>query len=209
MNALIGKKVGMTQVFDEAGNQVPVTVIEAGPCVVVQRKTAQTDGYDAVQIAFSEQKPQRVNKPSTGHFAKAGVAPHRRLKEFRVDAESELKAGDNVGVDTFSDVHFVDVTAISKGRGFQGVVKRWNFAGGRATHGSHHHRTAGSIGQCAIPSRVFKGKKMPGQMGSKQVTVQNLKVIAVREEDNAILVKGAVPGPNGGYVQIRKATKKA
>jgi large subunit ribosomal protein L3 len=209
MNALIGKKVGMTQVFDEAGNQIPVTVIQAGPCVVVQRKTAETDGYDAVQIGYGEQKPQRVNKPSTGHFAKAGVPPQRRLKEFRVDAASELKAGDSIGVNCFNDINYVDVTATSKGRGFQGVVKRWNFGGGRATHGSHHHRTPGSIGMCTFPSRVFKGKKMPGHMGNTQITVQNLKVIAVREEDHAILVKGAIPGPTGGYVQIRKAIKKA
>ena len=208
MTGLIGKKVGMTQVFDEAGNHVPVTVLAAGPCTVVQRKTVGTDGYDAVQLGFDEQKPSRVNKPDTGHFAKSGSAPQKLLQEFRVTAEDELKAGDSVGVKLFEEIKYVDVQARTKGRGFQGVMKRWNMAGGRASHGSHTHRRPGSIGMCTQPGRVFKGQKMPGHMGNTNVSVQNLKVVQVREEDNVILVKGAVPGPNGGYVRIRQSIKK-
>jgi large subunit ribosomal protein L3 len=208
MTGLIGKKLGMTQVFDESGKHVPVTVIEAGPCPVVQRKTTETDGYDAVQLGFSEQKASRLNKPATGHFAKAEVGATKRLKEFRIDSGDELKMGDVVGVDIFKEISHVDVQGVSKGRGFQGVMKRWNMAGGRASHGSHNHRGPGSIGQCTSPSRVFKGKKMPGQMGNKNISVQNLKVIQVREDDNVILVKGAIPGPTGGYVQVRKSIKK-
>jgi len=208
MTGLIGKKIGMTQVFDENGNHIPVTVLATGPCLVVQRKTSENDGYDAVQLGFEDQKPARINKPGTGHFKASGESPKKRLTEFRVDAENELKTGDTVGVDLFKEVGFVDVQAVSKGRGFQGVVKRWNMGGGRASHGSHNHRGPGSIGQCTFPSRVFKGKKMPGHMGNRKVSVQNLKVVQVREDDNVILVKGAVPGPNGGYVKIRKSIKK-
>lgn len=209
MNAIIGRKIGMTQIFDENGVQIPVTVIEAGPCKVVQRKTAETDGYDAVQLGFHEQKAHRVTKAAMGRFDKAGVTPRRVLREFRCEAGSELKAGDEVNAGVFGDVRYVDITGISKGRGFQGVVKRYNFAGGRKGHGGKSVlRAPGSIGQCEFPARVFKGKKMPGHMGNKRVTTQNIKVVQVREDDNVILVKGSVPGPNGGVVLVRKAIKK-
>lgn len=209
MQAIIGKKVGMTQVFDEDGNQIPVTVIEAGPCVVVQRKTEELDGYDAVQLGYSEQKEHRMTKPAKGHFAKADVSCRRFLREFRVEKGSELKAGDEVNANVFDDVTYVDITGVSKGRGFQGVVKRYNFAGGRASHGGKSVlRRGGSIGQCTFPGRVFKGRKMPGHMGARRVTTQNIKMVQVREEDNVILVKGSVPGPNGGLVLVRKAIKK-
>lgn len=209
MSAIIGKKIGMTQIFDDAGNQVPVTVIEAGPCAVVQRKTVETDGYDAIQLGFADQKEHRLTKPAKGHFSKAGVAFKRIIREFRVGADSELQAGDEVKADVFNDIKYVDVTGMSKGRGFQGVVKRWNFGGGRASHGGKSVlRAGGSIGQCTFPGRVFKGKKMPGHMGNRRVTTQNIQVVQVREDDNVLLVKGSVPGPNGGIVLVRKAIKK-
>ena len=209
MNAIIGRKVGMTQVFDDNGVQIPVTVIEAGPCVVVQRKTSEADGYDAVQLGFLEQKPQRLGKASLGRFEKAGVTPRRVLREFRCESASELKSGDEVKAGVFTDVNFVDITGVTKGRGFQGVVKRFNFGGGRASHGGKSKlRSPGSIGMREWPGRVFKGKKMPGQMGNRNVTTQNIKVVQVREDDNVILVKGSVPGPNGGVVLVRKAVKK-
>lgn len=209
MKALIGRKIGMTRIFGEDGAQIPVTIIEAGPCVVVQRKTVEKDGYDAVQLGFADQKPQRVNKPLAGHFKKAGVATKRILSEAAVDGGDDLQLGAEVGVSIFEDVSHVDVSARTKGRGFQGVMKRHNFAGGRATHGSHSKRRPGSIGQCEFPARVFKNKKMPGQMGSANVTTQNLKVVAVRPDDNVLLVAGSVPGPGGGVVTIKKAIKKA
>ena len=209
MSAIIGRKVGMTQIFDENGAQIPVTVIEAGPCPVVQRKTSETDGYDAVQLGFIEQKAQRLSKAARTRFAKVEVAPQRVLREFRIDTDSELKPGDEVKADAFNEISHVDVTGITKGRGFQGVVKRYNFGGGRASHGGKQVlRRGGSIGMCEFPGRVFKNRKMPGQMGNVQVTTQNLKVVQVREDDNAILVKGSVPGPNGGVVLVRKALKK-
>ncbi|MCC5850796.1 MAG: 50S ribosomal protein L3 [Verrucomicrobia bacterium] len=209
MNAIIGRKVGMTQIFDENGVQIPVTVIEAGPCVVVQRKNSEIDGYDAVQLGFVEQKPQRLGKASLGRFAKAEVTPRRFLREFRCEADSALKSGDEVKADIFKDITYVDISGVSKGRGFQGVVKRYNFGGGRASHGGKSHlRSPGSIGCREWPGRVFKNKKMPGQMGNRNVTTQNIKVVQVREEDNVILVRGSVPGPNGGLVLVRKAIKK-
>lgn len=209
MTAIIGRKVGMTQIFDEAGRQIPVTVIEAGPCPVVQRKTAETDGYDAVQLGFTEQKPQRLSKAARTRFEKADVKPQRVLREFRCEAESELKAGDEVNAGAFKDITYVDITGTTKGRGFQGVVKRHNFGGGRASHGGKSVlRRGGSIGMCEFPGRVFKNTKMPGQYGNVRVTTQNLKIVQVREEDNAILVKGSVPGPNGAVVLVRKAIKK-
>ena len=208
MQGLIGRKVGMTQVFAESGEQVPVTVIECGPCVVLQRKTGDKDGYEAVQVGFADQKPQRVTKPMLGHFAKAETTPKRVVREFRTEADSEVKAGDEVKVDLFKDIKYVDIQGRTKGRGFQGVVKRWNFGGGRKTHGGHALRGGGSIGQCVSPARVQKGRKMPGQMGTKRRTVQNLEVVAVREDDNALLVRGAVPGPNGGILSINKSIKK-
>ncbi len=209
MNAIIGRKVGMTQVFDENGVQIPVTVIEAGPCVVVQRKTVDADGYDAVQLGFLEQKPQRLSKASLGRFEKAGVTPRRILREFRCESGDGLKAGDEVKADAFKDVTYVDISGVTKGRGFQGVVKRYNFGGGRASHGGKSKlRSGGSIGMREWPGRVFKNKKMPGQMGNVNVTTQNIKVVQVREEDNVILVRGSIPGPNGGVVLVRKALKK-
>jgi len=209
MKALIGRKIGMTRVFGEDGKQTAVTVIEAGPCVVVQRKTSEKDGYDAVQLGFDEQKPQRVKKPIAGHFKKAGVDAKRVLGEVPVDGGEELEPGTELGVSIFEDVAYVDVSARSKGRGFQGVMKRHNFGGGRATHGSHSKRRPGSVGQCEFPARIFKNKKMPGQMGNVKVSTQNLKVVSVRPEDNVILVAGSVPGPGGGIVTIRQAIKKA
>jgi large subunit ribosomal protein L3 len=208
MKSLLGKKLGMTQIFDEEGKLIPVTVIEAGPCSVVQRKTAATDGYEAVQLGFGTQKPERVVKPLAGHFKKAGVGTMRELREIRVEAGDEAKAGDTVTAAVFEGVNFVDVLGTTKGKGFQGVVKRYNFGGGRATHGSHFHRTTGSIGMKEKPGRVFKGKKMAGQMGSTDVTVQSLKVVQVRAAENLILVKGAVPGANGTTLVVREALKR-
>ena len=209
MEGIIGKKIGMTQVFDESGRQVPVTILEVGPCVVVQRKTSKTDGYSAVQLGFSDQKKQRLSKASVGRFDKAEVAPKKILREIRIDDEAETKAGDELTAAMFEGISFVDVIANTKGRGYQGVVKRHNFGGGRASHGSHMHRRPGSIGQCVSPARVIKNRKMPGQFGNTRVTVQNLKVVAVRPDDNVILLKGAVPGPNGGTVLVKQALKKA
>jgi len=209
MQALIGKKVGMTQVFDDEGKQIPVTVIQAGPCVVVQRKTATADGYDAVQLGFGEQKEQRANKPLRGHLKKAGAGISRVLREVRLDAGEDPKPGDTVSVAMFDGVAFVDVIAITKGRGFQGVVRRHGFSGGPAAHGSMMHRRSGSIGNRTWPSRVMKNRRMAGHMGNGQVTTQNLRVVKVRGEDHLILVEGAVPGPVGGIVMVRKAIKKA
>jgi large subunit ribosomal protein L3 len=175
---------------------------------VVQRKTAATDGYEAVQLGFGAQKPERVVKPLAGHFKKAGVGTMRELREVRVDAADEAKAGDTLTAAVFEGVNFVDVLGTTKGKGFQGVVKRYNFGGGRATHGSHFHRTTGSIGMKEKPGRVFKGKKMAGQMGSTDVTVQSLKVVQVRAAENLILVKGAVPGANGTTLVVREALKR-
>ena len=208
MKSLLGKKLGMTQIFDEAGQLVPVTVIEAGPCSVVQRKTAATDGYEAVQLGFGSQKPERVSKPLAGHFKKAGVGTMRDLREVRVDAADEAKAGDTVTAAVFEGVNYVDIMGVTKGKGFQGVMKRHNFGGGRATHGSHFHRTTGSIGMKEKPGRVFKGKKMAGQMGNTEITMQSLKVVQVRADENLILVKGAVPGANGTTVVVTEALKR-
>jgi len=208
MHGLIGKKLGMTQVFDGEGRRVAVTVIEAGPCVVVQRKTRTIDGYDAVQLGFGEQKEHRVNKAALGAFGKVGATPRRCTREFAVGEDDEIKAGDNVTASIFEGVDFVDVTGTSKGRGFQGVVKRYRMAGGRMSHGGGSKRRVGAIGQCAYPARVAKGTRMPGHMGNVKVTKQNLRIVEVRPDDNVILVSGAVPGPTGGTVVVRKALKK-
>ncbi len=208
MKSLIGKKLGMTQIFDDEGHRVPVTVIEAGPCSVIQRKTTETDGYEAIQIGFGAQKESRVTKPLVGQFKKAGVETMRELREVRVDAADETKAGDTLTAAVFEDIKFVDVLGSTKGKGFQGVVRRHGFSGGRASHGSHMHRRTGSIGMCEFPARVFKGKKMPGHMGNVNVTTQNLKVVQVRAEENLILLKGAVPGANGSTLVLREALKK-
>ncbi len=209
---LIGKKLGMSQIFDEHGNVVPVTVIKAGPCYVVQKKTADKEGYNAVQIGFDEViKVQRVNKPDAGHFKKADVTPTQVLREFKVTPE-DLEAnevGAVYSVDIFEPGDFIDVTGTSKGKGFAGVVKRHGFKGAPASHGSHEFfRHGGSIGQNMTPGRTMKGKKMAGHMGSKRITVQNLKIIDVRGDTNLLLVEGAVPGPAKGYVFIRRAVKK-
>jgi large subunit ribosomal protein L3 len=208
MKSLIGKKLGMTQIFDDEGRRIPVTVIEAGPCSVVQRKTTGTDGYEAIQMGFGERKESRVSKPMNGHFKKAGVAPVYELREVRVSAGDEVKAGDTLTAALFEEVSFVDVLGVTKGKGFQGVVKRHGFGGGRATHGSHFHRRPGSIGMCETPARVFKNKKMPGQTGRTNITVQNVKVVQVRADENLVLLKGAVPGANGTTLVLREALKR-
>jgi large subunit ribosomal protein L3 len=207
VKGIIGKKVGMTQVFDADGTVTPVTVLKAGPCVVVQKKTVNTDGYNAVQLGLVEDRsPKRINKPTEGHFKKAGVPPTRILREIRVEeSEDSTNVGDKVLVaDVFNENDLVDIIGKSKGRGFAGFMKRHNFAGGRASHGSMFHRAPGGIGASAYPSRVFKGTKMAGHMGTERKTVKNLRVVAVDTENNLLLIYGAVPGPNGAYVVIRK-----
>jgi large subunit ribosomal protein L3 len=207
VNGILGIKLGMTQVFTEDGLSVPVTVMQAGPCVVVQRRNKQKDGYDAVQLGLVEfVKPQRVTKAMTGHFKKADVAPMRWLREFRLEESGdETKAGDRVLVDRFAPGEYVDVTGVSKGKGFQGGVKRWHYRGGDATHGSMFHRAPGGIGASSFPSRVWKGQHFPGHMGNERVTVKNLRVVKVDNDENLLLVRGAVPGPRGCYLLIRKA----
>lgn len=205
---IIGKKIGMTQIFDEAGNVVPVTVIEAGPCVVVQKKTTETDGYDSVQLGFEDIADKKLTKPVAGHFAKAGVAAKRHLKEFRLDDAKTMNVGDVVAADTFAAGDRVDVTGITKGYGYSGVIKRWNCHKLRMTHGvGPVHRQPGSMGANSSPSRIFKNKKMAGQYGNEQVTVQNLNVVRVDAEKNLIAVKGAIPGAKGGIVFIRNTVK--
>ena len=205
---ILGRKVGMTQVFRPDGQVVPVTALKVGPCVVVQRKTLAKDGYDAVQLGLVEfVKPNRVKRPMAGHFKKADVEPARFLRELRVGSsstESDLKPGDRVLAEEFKVAEKVDVIGSSKGRGFQGVVKRHGFSGGPATHGSMSHKVPGSIGQSSYPSRVFKGTRLPGRMGNSRVTARNLEIVEVNVDDNVILVKGAVPGPSGGYVVVRR-----
>lgn len=206
ITGLLGKKVGMTQLLNDDGTVVPVTVIQAGPCVVVQRKTKQKDGYDAVQLGLVEFiKPKRVNQPMTGHFKKANVAPARFTREVAVQGEEGANPGDKVMVDIFAQNELVHIIGTSKGRGFAGFVKRHHFRGGRATHGSMFHRAPGSIGSSAYPSRVLKGMRMAGHMGNARVTVQNLRVARVDQENNLLFVRGAVPGPSGGYVVVEKS----
>lgn len=208
IKGILGKKLGMTQVFTADGRRIPVTVVEAGPCVVLQKKTVETDGYAALQVGFGAKKNQRVNKPEMGHFRKAGQGAFQYLRELRVESVDAVNVGDAILCDAvFAAGDIIDVTATSKGKGFQGVIKRWNFSGGRATHGSMFHRSAGGIGASAWPSRVFKGKKMAGQMGNARVTTQNLQIVEIRAEKNLILVKGAIPGPKNGLVTICKGIK--
>jgi len=209
VDGIIGIKLGMTQVFAQDGTSVPCTVLQAGPCVVVQRRTAQKDGYEAVQLGLVEfVKPQRINRPMTGHFKKAGVPPLRLLREFRLEESAdETKVGDRVLVGRFAPGEIVDVTGVSKGKGFQGGVKRWHFRGGDETHGSMFHRAPGGIGASSFPSRVWKGQHFPGHMGHERVTVKNLRVVKVDSEENLLLVRGAVPGPTGGYLLIRKVKR--
>lgn len=205
---LIGKKIGMTQIFDEAGNVIPVTVVEAGPCTVTQIKTVENDGYQAVQVGFGDVKVSRVNKPMKGHFDKADVAPKKTLKEFRLESIDGIEVGNILKADTFEVGEIVDVKGTSKGHGTAGAIKRWNFSRLRMTHGTGpNHRHAGSLGACSSPSRVFKGKKMAGHYGHETVTVQNLKIAKVDAENNLIAIKGAIPGPKDGIVVIADAVK--
>ena len=207
---LIGKKIGMTQFFDEKGNVIPVTVLEVGPCAVVQKKTAEKDGYNALQLGYGDVKLSRVNKPMKGHFAKADVAPKKVLKEFRLDDTDAHNVGDIIKADIFAAGEKVDVCGTGKGKGYAGAIKRWNFGRLKETHGSGPVvRHQGSMGACSDPSRVFKGKKMAGHLGSERVTIQNLDVVKVDAENNLIAVKGAVPGARGGIVVITNAVKKA
>jgi large subunit ribosomal protein L3 len=206
INGLLGKKVGMTQLLQDDGTVVPVTVIQAGPCVVVQTKTKQKDGYDAAQLGFVEFiKPKRVNKPMTGHFKKTNVAPARFTREIAVIGDEAANPGDKVMVDIFNQNELVHIIGTSKGRGFAGFVKRHHFRGGRATHGSMFHRAPGSIGSSAYPSRVLKGMRMAGHMGNARVTVRNLRVARIDQENNLLFVHGAVPGPAGGYLIVEKS----
>ncbi len=221
--AIIGKKVGMTQVFDEHGNVIPVTVVEAGPCVVAQKKTVDNDGYNSIQMGFGDiklkykkgsrsekfdDKPKNITLAMQGHFAKADVAPKRVLKEFRLDDTDAFNVGDVIKVDIFAEGDKVDVTGTSKGKGYAGVIKRWNFRRLKESHGSGPvARHGGSMGACSTPSRVWKGKKMAGHLGCEKVTVQNLAVVKIDNENNLIAIKGAIPGPNGGTVTIRDSVK--
>ena len=207
MKNIIGRKVGMTQIFDEKGSVVPVTVIEAGPCNVVQVKTVETDGYNAIQLGFGEVKEKKVNKPSMGHFKKASVSAQKHLREFRLDDVSNVKVGDVIKVDAFANGDNVDIQGTSKGHGFQGVIKRHGQSRGPMGHGSMYHRRPGSMGSTSTPGRVFKGKKLPGHMGVETVTIQNLKVVAVDLDKNVILVKGSVPGNKGSILKIRNSVK--
>jgi len=208
MKELIGRKLGMTQVFTEEGKVVPVTLIEAGPCYVTQVKTRENDGYDAIQIGFGEVKEGKLNKPLLGHLNKSGVKPLRHLTEVRVDNPGDYQLGQEIRVDQFKVGERADVTGISRGKGYAGVVKRHGFGGGPGSHGAHFHRAPGSIGACATPSRVFKGKRMPGHLGHQRVTVLNLEIVGVRPEQNLLLLRGAVPGPRGGLLYIREAIKR-
>ena len=204
-NMILGRKLGMTQMWSEDDQIIPVTVIQAGPCTVAQIKTQETDGYSAVQLGFGDIKPKHVNKPMAGHFEKAGIEPCKYLREMRVDDPSQYNLGDKVTVEEFADQKLVDVTGTSKGKGFAGVMKRYNFGGGPGGHGSHFHRAPGSVGMCATPSRVIKGLRLPGHMGDERVTVRNLTVVSIDTDQNLLIVKGAVPGGKGALLTIRKA----
>ncbi|MBP3596306.1 MAG: 50S ribosomal protein L3 [Clostridia bacterium] len=208
MKAIIGRKVGMTQIFTEDGSVIPVTVIEAGPCAVVQVKTTETDGYNAVQLGFGEVKESKLNKPEKGHFAKANVKIAKHLREFRT-ADVDVKVGDEVNASVFADGETVDIQGTTKGKGFQGVIKRHGQHRGPMGHGSMYHRRPGSMGATSTPGRVFKGKKLPGHMGVETVTIQNLKIVKVDLDKNAILVKGSVPGNKGSILKIRQSVKAA
>lgn len=204
---IIGKKVGMTQIFGDDGRCIPVTVVEAGPCVVLQKKALDKDGYAALQLGYCQQDTARSTKPEVGHAKAAGKGVFRHRKEFRLENCESYSVGDAITADIFSPGDIIDVTGVSIGKGFQGVIKRWGFKGGRASHGSNFHRAPGSIGCSATPSRVFKNKKMPGQLGNETVTVQNLTVVRVDSADNLILVKGAIPGSKNGIVLLKDSVK--
>ena len=205
--AIIGKKIGMTQIFDETGKVIPVTVIEAGPCVVAQVKTVESDGYNAIQLAFGDVKESKLNKPEKGHFAKASLTPKKHLREFRVDEIENYKVGDELKADTFAKGEKIDVQGTSKGKGFQGVIKRHGQHRGPMGHGSMYHRRPGSMGPTSTPGRVFKGKKLPGHMGVQTITIQNLDVVSVDMDKNVILVKGSVPGAKGAILKIKTSVK--
>ena len=205
--AILGKKLGMTQLFNEDGIMIPVTVIEAGPCVVVQKKTIETDGYEAIQVGFDDKAERKMNKPMKGHFDKAKVAYKKNLKEFRLDDISSFNVGDVIKSDIFAAGEMVDVTGTSKGHGYAGTVKRWGTHRGPMSHGSGYHRGVGAMGACSDPSRVYKGKKLPGHYGNVKKTIQNLYVAKVDAERNLILVKGGVPGPKGGLLVVKEAIK--
>ncbi len=205
--AILATKVGMTQIFNDEGVLIPVTVLQAGPCVVTQVKTEENDGYSAVQVGYMDKREKLVNKPVKGHFEKAGVSPKRFVREFKLDNAAEYELGQEIKVDVFEAGDHIDATAISKGKGFQGAIKRHGQSRGPMAHGSKYHRHAGSNGAASDPSKVFKGKKMPGQMGNKQITVQNLEVVRVDAENNLLLVKGAVPGPKKSLVTVKETVK--
>ena len=205
--AIIGKKIGMTQIFNENGKLIPVTVVEAGPCVVVHKKTVDKDGYEAIQVGFEEIREKLANKPVKGHYAKAGVTLRRVLKEFRLENAADYEVGQEIKADVFEAGEKVDVSGVSKGKGFQGVIRRWNQQRGPMTHGSKFKRAPGSMGACSDPSRTFKNKRMPGHMGAVNRTVLNLEVVKVIAEKNLILIKGGIPGPNKGKVVIRNTVK--
>ncbi len=208
MSGLLGKKIGMTSVFSSDGKLVPVTVVQVGPCVVTQVKTKDSDGYDALQIGFDEKKIEKLNKPIAGHLKKSGGKGFKVLREFRTEQAAEMEPGATIGVDVFSVGDKVNISGISKGRGFQGTVKRHGFGRGPETHGCRNHRKPGSIGNSAWPGRVFKGKKLPGHMGTDRITVKNLTIVDIRPEDNIMLVKGPVPGFKTGILEVRKADRK-
>lgn len=207
MSALLGKKIGMTNVFSSTGELVPVTVVQAGPCVVTQIKTEKTDGYNAIQLGFDEKKIERLNKPMAGHLQKTSDKGFRVLREFRTDALADIEAGATLSIDGFAIGDKVNISGISKGRGFQGTIKRHGFSRGPETHGSRNHRKPGSIGNSAWPGKVFKGKKLPGHMGTNRETVKNLTIIDIKPEDNLLLVKGAVPGFKTGILEVQKVTR--
>ncbi|RKD25440.1 large subunit ribosomal protein L3 [Caminicella sporogenes DSM 14501] len=209
MKGILGKKIGMTQVFTEEGNVVPVTVVQAGPVYVTQIKTEENDGYKAIQVAFEDKKSKRVNKPVKGHFEKAGVTPKKYIREFRVEDTSAYSLGQEIKVDIFEVGEKVDVVGTSKGKGTQGPIKRHNQGRGPMSHGSKYHRGVGSLGASSFPSRVFKGQTMAGRMGNERVTIQNLEIVRVDTERNLILIKGAIPGPKGGMVIIKEAVKNS
>lgn len=204
---ILGKKLGMTQIFDEKGRVIPVTVVEAGPCVVVQKKTVEKDGYNAIQVGFGDIREKLVTKPLKGHFAKAGSSLKRRVRELRLEDTTAYQVGQEIKADVFAAGEKVDVSGISKGKGFQGAIKRWNAHRGPMSHGSKFHRAPGSMGASSFPSRTFKNKHMPGHMGNVHATVLNLQVAKVIPEKNLILIKGGIPGPNKGFVVIRNAVK--
>jgi large subunit ribosomal protein L3 len=207
LKGIIGKKIAMTQIFTEEGKVIPVTMVEAGPCMVTQIKTVEKEGYDALQLGFGAVKEKKVSKPQKGHFESKNLEPRRHLAELRVEDPAGYQLGQEITVDIFAKGDHVDITGRSRGKGFAGVIKRYNFRGGPASHGAHFHRAPGAIGACATPSRVFKGTRMPGRMGAERVTALNLEIVDVKTERNILLLRGSVPGPDGGLLLIRESVK--